>query len=103
MRKIKSGDIVQVIRGDDSGKKGKVLEIFSKKNCALVEGINLVKKHKRMTKQDEKGGIISVESAVNLSRLMLFCKHCNIPTRPIIVILKDGTKTRACRKCKEAI
>jgi large subunit ribosomal protein L24 len=103
MFRIKKNDIVQAIKGKDKGKKGRVLEIFSARNRALVEGIQMVKKHKRKTQQDQQGGIISIESSIALSNLMLVCKQCNRPTRVGFVIANDGTKTRVCKACKEQI
>jgi large subunit ribosomal protein L24 len=103
MFKIKKGDTVQVITGADRGKKGKVLEIFGASGRALVEGIKLVKKHKRQTRQDQKGGIISTEAPIDLSNLMAICKNCNRPVRVGSDILKDGTKARVCKKCKESL
>ena len=103
MFRIKKNDIVQAIKGKDKGKKGRVLEIFSAKKRALVEGIQMVKKHKRKTQQYQQGGIISIESSIALSNLMLVCKQCNRPTRVGFAIANDGTKTRICKACKEQI
>ncbi len=103
MFKIKRGDTVQIIKGKDSGKTGKVLSILTQTKRALVEGLNLVKKHKRQTRQDQQGGIVSIEAPVSLANLMLFCKHCNHPTRVGFSILADGTKSRVCKSCKEVI
>ena len=103
MYKIKRGDIVQVIQGADKGKKGKVITIFTKKGRALVEGIKLVKKHKRRSQQDQQGGVVSIESPIVLSKLAPFCKTCNRPARVKFSLLKDGTKTKVCRKCNEVI
>ncbi len=103
MLKIKRDDIIQVIKGKDTGKKGKVLEISSDEKRALVEGINLVKKHKRKTQQEQQGGIVSIESPIAVSNLMFLCKHCNRPVRIGFIILKDGTKSRFCKACKEVI
>jgi len=103
MYKIKRGDIVQVIQGADKGKKGKVITIFTKKGRALVEGIKLVKKHKRKTQQDQQGGVVSIESPIVLSKLAPFCKTCNRPARVKFSLLKDGTKTKVCKKCNEVI
>jgi large subunit ribosomal protein L24 len=101
--KIKRDDIVQVTRGDDKGKKGKVLKILSQQARAIVEGVNLTKKNKRRTREDQQGGIISVEAPISISCLMLFCKHCNRPRRAGFTILKDKTKSRYCKTCKELI
>ncbi|MFH1354563.1 MAG: 50S ribosomal protein L24 [Candidatus Omnitrophota bacterium] len=100
MQKIKQGDLVQVIKGRDTGKKGKVLDILPGAKLALIEGINFVKKHKRQTRQDQQGGIVSIEAPISLSNLAIFCKQCNGSTRVGFMILKDGTKSRICRSCK---
>ncbi|MCX5702376.1 MAG: 50S ribosomal protein L24 [Candidatus Omnitrophica bacterium] len=103
MYKIKKGDTVQAIKGKDKGKKGKVLKVLFKEQRVIVEGINLVKKHKRKTQQDQQGGIVSIEAPIKSSNLMIFCKHCNRPVRVGFTVLKDGTKSRLCRACKEAL
>lgn len=103
MLKIRKNDIVQVIKGRDRGKKGKLLQILPGGKRALVEGINLVKKHKRKTQQDQQGGIISIESSIAIPNLMIFCKQCNHPARVGFKVLKDEVKTRFCKACKETI
>jgi len=103
MFKIKRQDMVQAIKGKDKGKKGKVIEVFFEKNRALVEGINLVKKHKRQTRQDQQGGIVQIEAPISLANLMVFCKNCNKPGRVGFIRAKDGTKSRICKKCKGVI
>ena len=77
MQKIKKNDIVQVMKGKDRGKKGKVISLIEDASRAIVEGLNLAKKHKRQTSQDKKGGIISIEMSMSVSNLMLVCKGCN--------------------------
>jgi large subunit ribosomal protein L24 len=103
MQKIKKNDIVQVTKGKDKGKQGKVINIIGDNGRALVEGLNLAKKHKRQSRQDQKGGIVSIEMPISISNLMLFCKHCSKPTRVGITVLKDGTKSRFCKSCKGAL
>ncbi len=103
MLKIKKGDTIEVIRGDDKGKKGKVLNLIPGGKRALVEGINLVKKHKRKTQQDQQGGVVSIETPISLSNLMLFCKRCNAPVKVGFLALTDGTKSRICKTCKEEL
>jgi len=103
VQKIRKGDIVQAIKGKDKGKKGKVIQVLTERGRALVEGINLAKKHKRQTRQDQKGGIVSIEMPIALSNIMLVCKHCDRPSRFGFSILKDGTKSRVCKACKEVI
>lgn len=103
MLKIRKGDTVQVMKGKDADKKGKVLEILVGKKRALVQGINLIKKHKRQTHQDQKGGIVSIEAPISISNLMFLCSHCNHPTRVGFRVLKDKAKARFCKACKEVI
>ena len=103
MLRLRKDDVVQVVKGEDRGKKGRVLKILPGAKRAIVEGINLVKKHKRKTQQDQQGGVVSVESSISLANLMLFCKHCNHTAKVAVMLLKDGTKSRICRACKEAI
>lgn len=103
MQKIRKGDIIQAVKGKDKGKKGKVIQVFSGRGRALVEGINLAKKHKRQTRQDTQGGIVSIEMPIALGNIMLVCKHCDHPVRVGFSVLKDGTKSRVCKACKEVI
>lgn len=103
MHKIKKNDTVQIMKGKDSGKKGRVLAILPQGKRALIEGLNMVKKHKRQTRQDQQGGIVSIEAPVSVSNLAFVCKHCNHPTRIGFTVLKDGSKSRVCKSCKEAL
>lgn len=66
---IKKGDTVTVMTGKDSGKSGKVLQVFTTKNRVLVEGVNMIKKHKRPTKQGEKGQTVSVARSIHRSNV----------------------------------
>lgn len=103
MQKIKKNDTVKVIGGRDRRKTGRVLVVFPKENRALVEGVNFVKKHARKTQQDQQGGIVTKESPIHISNLMLLCKACNRPTRVGFTKLSDGTKSRFCKRCNELI
>jgi large subunit ribosomal protein L24 len=66
---IKKGDSVTVITGKDAGKSGKVIKAFPKTNRLLVEGINMFKKHKRPTKQGEKGQVVSIPRSIHRSNV----------------------------------
>jgi len=103
MFKIRKGDTVQVIKGKDAGKKGKVLTVFTDRKRVVVEGLNIAKKHTRQTRQDQKGGIVSIEVPIAISNLMLLCSHCGHPSRIGFKLLSDGTKSRFCKSCKEVI
>ncbi len=103
MSKLKKGDTVEVIKGEDTGKKGRIIQVFPERNRALVEGINIAKKATRPNRQDQQGGIKSVEMPISIANLMFFCKHCNRAVRIGFTTLKDGTKSRICKDCKEVI
>ncbi|MCX5688014.1 MAG: 50S ribosomal protein L24 [Candidatus Omnitrophica bacterium] len=104
MANIKKNDIVKILAGRDSGKTGKVLTVFPKKLKALVQGINMVKKHSRRQSNDQQqGGIVHKESFIDISNLMVVCQKCSSPTRIGFNKLSDGTKVRICKKCKEII
>ena len=96
--RIKKGDTVQVLSGNDKGKTGEVLEIMPKKDKVIVKGVNIRKKHVKPRRQGEEGGIISVECAVSSSKLNIVCPKCNKPTR-IGYNVKDDKKVRICKKC----
>ena len=100
---IKKDDIVVVTSGKDAGKKGKVLKVLSYNKRAVVERINLVKKHSRRRREEQQSRILDRESPMHISNLMLFCKQCNRPSRFKTIILKDKSKSRTCRKCGEVI
>ena len=99
--KIKRDDNVLVVTGKDKGKSGRVLRIDTTKGRVFVQGLNMVKKAVRPKKQNEKGGIIDIEAALDVSNVMIVCKKCG-PTR-IGYKVEQGGKTRVCRKCGEAL
>ncbi|TXM94211.1 50S ribosomal protein L24 [Methylobacterium sp. WL30] len=90
--KIKKGDTVVVLTGRDSGRSGEVIQVMPKDDKALVRGINLVKKHQKQS-QNQEGGIISKEAAIQLSNLALQDSNGK-PTRVGFRILEDGRKVR---------
>ena len=102
--KIKKGDTVQVISGDDKGAKGTVHRVYPKKNMVVVSGINMIKKHQRPTGQTRtQVGIIEREAPIHVSNVALFCKKCQKPVRVGFQFEETGRKTRICKKCGEAI
>ena len=103
MLRIKKNDVVKVITGKDKGKSGKVIEVYPRIDKALVEGINMSKKAKRKTQQDQQGGIIEIEMPIHLSNLMLIDKQSNEPARFKVSKLKDGGKERVMKKSGAAV
>ena len=99
---VKKGDTVIVRSGKDRGARGKVLLTLPKSNRVLVEGVNRVKKHTKVTTTQrgaQVGGIVTQEAAVNASNVQLVCPNCSKPTR--IGYRKDdeGRSVRRCHKC----
>jgi len=92
--RVSKGDTVRVMRGDDRGKEGKVLRIFPKTGRVLVEGVNIVKKHRKARTADEQSGIIEAPAAMHASNLMLVDAKSGEPTRTKARIDSDGTKER---------
>lgn len=101
-KKIKRGDTVKIIAGKDINKKGKVLQVDREKGRVLIEGVNLVKKAIKRTRQDQVGGIKEVEAFIDISNVMLVCPKCNQATRVGFKIENDK-KMRICKKCKAEI
>ncbi len=100
--RIKVGDKVKVLAGDNKGSSGKILKVFRLKNTALVEGVNLVKKHNKPNSNNPKGGIIEKEAPINLSNLALLSKDGEI-TKVGYRFEKDGKKVRYSKKTNEII
>ena len=96
--KIKKGDTVQVLSGNDKGKTGEVLEVLPKDDKVIVKGVNVRKKHVKPRRQGEEGGIIAVECAVSSAKLNVVCPKCNKKAR-IGYNIKDDKKVRICKKC----
>ena len=100
---VKTGDTVKVISGKDKGKKGKVLAVSPKEGKVIVEKINIVSKHIKPRRMGEPGGIIKAEGAMYASKVQVICPRCKQPTRVGHKIYEDGTKSRICVKCGEAL
>jgi large subunit ribosomal protein L24 len=100
--KIKKGDKVVVLTGRDKGRSGEVLSVDPRESRALVQGINLVKRHQRQTAQQE-GGILSKESSINLSNLAILDPKSGKPTRVGFKTLDDGRKVRFAKRSGDLI
>ncbi len=99
--KIKKGDTVRVIAGSNKGSEGQVLNILKEDNKAIVEGVNLVKKHNKPSAQNPQGGISEKEAPIDISNLSLFTTDGKI-TR-IGYRDEDGNKVRYAKKTNEVI
>ena len=96
--KIKKGDTVQVLSGNDKGKKGEVLEVIPKDSKVVVKGVNVRKKHIKPRKQGDEGGILSIECAINSSKVNVVCPKCGKSTR-VEYKIENDKKVRVCKKC----
>lgn len=98
--KIKKNDQVVVLSGKDAGVRSKVLRVFPTKGNAIVERVNLVKKHTRPNPQRQvQGGVLEREAPIGLPKLMVICPECNSPSRMGRKRLEDGRGVRICKKC----
>ncbi len=100
--KFKKGDKVVVITGRDNGRSGSILKMMRSEDRAIVQGVNMVKRHQKQTQTDE-GGIISKEAPIHLSNLMHEDPTDGKPTRVGFKILNDGRKVRFAKRSGEVI
>lgn len=100
--KLKKGDPVIVISGKHKGAKGKLKSVLSKKNKCIIEGVALVKKHKRATQSDEKSEIINKESAIDLSNVLYFDEKASKGVK-LGYRIEDNKKVRINKKTSEVI
>ncbi len=101
--KIKKGDTVEILSGKDRGKRGKVLGVFPAEGRALLEGINVKKRHERPRRAGRKGSIIAMPAPIAVSVVELVCPHCGKPTRVGYRRDDAGKKVRWCKRCKATI
>jgi large subunit ribosomal protein L24 len=100
---VTTGDTVKVVRGDDKGHVGKVLRVYRKTGRVVVEGANIVKRHRKARTAEEQGGIIDFPAPIHASNVMLLDPKSDAPTRTRRRIDTDGTKERLSVKSGEAI
>jgi large subunit ribosomal protein L24 len=100
--KIKKGDKVVVLTGRDKGRSGEVLKVMPAEGRAVVEGVNLVKRHQRQTRTQE-AGIVTKTAPIDLSNLAVADPKDGQPTRVGFKILEDGRKVRFAKRSGEQI
>ena len=98
--KLRTGDLVEVVAGKDSGKQAKIARVLPKRGKVIVEGVNTAKRHMRPTGQTMQGGIIDKDMPIDVSNVMIVCDECG-PTRIGYRFDEDGLKFRICRKCEK--
>ena len=103
--KIKAGDTIEVIQGEDLGMRGTVRVCMPRKNKVIVEGVNIVIKHQRPIpagRQQTPGGRIELEAPIDVANVMLVCPSCQEKTRVGYAVTDDG-KVRVCKKCEAQV
>ena len=100
---VTKGDTVRVVRGDDKGKEGKVIRVYTKTSRVVVEGVNIVKRHRKARRAEEQSGIVDFPAPIHSSNVMLLDPKSGEPTRTRRKIDDDGTKERIAVKSGDAI
>jgi large subunit ribosomal protein L24 len=95
---INTNDLVEVLTGDDKGKRGKVTRVLRSDNKLVVEGINLVYKHLKPSRRNPQGGRLSKEMPVDASNVAIVDPTTNKPTRVGVKYLDDGSKVLVAKK-----
>ena len=101
--KIVKNDIVQIVSGNDSGKRERVLYVMPKDNRLLVEHVNFVTKHMRRSRENPQGARLQKEAPINASNCMLVCPNCDQGVRVGYSIDDNNKKVRVCKKCGNEI
>lgn len=101
--KIQKNDNVIIIAGKEKGKKGKVRKSLPGKECIIVEGLNMIKRHSKTKGKTRQAGIIELEGPIHVSNVMVICSKCNKPVKVGVKTIDDGKKVRYCRNCSEII
>jgi large subunit ribosomal protein L24 len=101
--RIRKNDTVMVIAGRERGKTGKVLRVVPDEDRAVIERLNLVKRHTRGRGPQSPHGIVEKEAPIHISNLMIMCDRCNRPVRMGKQILGDGRHVRVCRSCGDQL
>ncbi|MGO9545048.1 MAG: 50S ribosomal protein L24 [Rhodomicrobium sp.] len=100
--KVKKGDRVVVMAGRDKGKRGEVLQVIPDENRALVQGVNVVRRHQKQSAQQD-GGIISKEAPIHISNIAVEDPADGSPSRVGFKFLDDGRKVRFAKRSGETI
>ncbi|HED04781.1 MAG TPA: 50S ribosomal protein L24 [Candidatus Fraserbacteria bacterium] len=102
MKKIRKGDKVKVIAGNDRGREGDVMRVYPNIERIIVKGVGIITRHQRPTQRQREGGIIEREGTIPLSNVLLICPECDRPTRVGFTVLETGEKLRLCKQCGQS-
>ena len=96
---VRKGDMVKVLSGKDKGATGEVIRALPREQRVVVKGVALVKKSVRPSQNNPRGGIVTKEAPIYVSRVQLICPTCGKPTRVGHAVNDEGKKVRVCKKC----
>lgn len=100
---LKKGDKVEVTTGKDKGRVGKILRVIPDKQKAVVERVNMVKRHTKAREMNQQGQIVEKEAPIHVSNLQIICPECTKTGRIGKKILEDGKKIRVCKSCGASV
>lgn len=107
MQRVQQGDTVEVIAGKDKGLRGEVVRILTKKDRVIINGVNIMKRHRKARPapggQQIPAQIIEFEAPLHLSNVMVVCGTCDERARVSYRVSDDGRKSRYCKKCDSVI
>jgi large subunit ribosomal protein L24 len=101
--KIKKDDTVEVRAGKDKGKRGKVIRVLPREEMVVIEGVNVITRHRKARPGAPQAGIIKQEAPIRASKVMLFHERHEKAVRTGFRFLEDGTRVRYCKTCKETV
>ena len=99
---IRKNDMVEVITGEEKSRRGRILEVIPEKSMAIVEGVNLVKKHQRTKSQTKPSGIVTVPAPIRVANLVLICPKCGKKVKTHRERIEQK-RIRICKQCGEII
>jgi large subunit ribosomal protein L24 len=99
---VAKGDTVRVMRGEDKGKEGKIIRVYPKTGRVTIEGVNIVKRHRKARRAEEKSQIMEMPAPIHASNVMLLDPKSGAPTRIRVRLDADGTKERISVKSGDA-
>lgn len=100
--KLKKGDEVEIIKGKDKGKSGKIEKVFLKEQTVLVPGVNMYKRHMKARSQNQKSEIVSITKPLSMANVQIICPKCHVQTRVGYSVV-DDKKNRICKKCEQIL
>lgn len=100
---IRKNDVVLIIQGKYKGRRGRVLEVYPKKERLLVEGVNLMKRHTRPQSRNQSGGIVEREAPIHISNVMAWDPAANQASQIVMKRLEDGSRVRVWKHSGETL